>query len=133
MNLLVDTNLFLDIIFNRPGGEEVKTLFLRMEENGDRAFLTASSATDLFYIIHKTLHDLDETYSAMGKILTLVNILPVDEEDIHAAFDARWRDFEDCVQSMAARHHGMDFIVTRNTKDFKGLAISPKDYIVWHD
>ena len=133
MDLLIDTNVFLDLVLDREKGEDVKRLFPTIEDRGDSAFLTASSATDMFYVIRKELCDLDKTYEAMGDILGLANILLVDEDDIRMAFHARWRDFEDCVQFMTAKHNRMDYIVTRNKQDFEDgsvPAISPDEYLV---
>ena len=133
MDLLIDTNIFLDVAFDRPGNEEVRQLFLKMEEEGDNAFLTASAVTDLFYIIRKKLHDVKKTYKAMGKILNIVNILLVNEYDILTAFHAGWRDFEDCVQFVVALHQRMDYIITRNVMDFEDNSIpviSPVEYIL---
>ena len=136
MDLLIDTNIFLDVALNRPGSVEARQLFLKMEEEGDSAFLTASAVTDLFYIIHKKLHDVSKTYMVMGKILSVVNVLLVNEDDIMTAFHAGWKDFEDCVQFVVALHQRMDYIITRNAKDFEDNSIpviSPEEYLlrVW--
>ena len=136
MDLLIDTNIILDVVLNRPGSVEARQLFLKMETGGDSAFLTASAVTDLFYIIRKKLHDVNQTYAAMGKILNVVNVLLVNENDILTAFYTRWRDFEDCVQFVVALHQRMDYIVTRNAKDFEDNSIpviSPEEYLlrVW--
>ena len=136
MDLLIDTNIILDVVLNRPGSAEARQLFLKMETGGDSAFFTASAVTDLFYIIRKKLHDVNQTYAAMGKILNVVNVLLVNENDILTAFHARWRDFEDCVQFVIALHQRMDYIITRNAKDFEDNSIpviSPEEYLlrVW--
>ena len=133
MDLLIDTNIFLDMAFNRPGSVEARQLFLKMEKEGDSAFLTASAVTDLFYIIRKKLRDVGKTYMAMGKILNVVNVLLVNEDDILTAFHAKWRDFEDCVQFVVALHQRMDYIITRNAKDFEDNSIpvvSPEEYLL---
>ena len=42
------------------------------------------------------------------------------------------RDFEDAVQAYCAKRHRIDYIVTRNVKDFVNSpvkAISPEDFI----
>ena len=133
MDLLIDTNVFLDLVLDRRKDENAKRFFPAVEERGDRAFLTASSATDMFYVIRKELRDIDKTYEVMGDILELAHVLPVTEEDILVAFHAGWKDFEDCVQFMTARRNRMDRIVTRDKKDFEAssiLVISPDEYLM---
>ena len=131
MKLLVDTNLILDLVLNRPKISVIKQVFLKAEENNDEIFITASAVTDLFYIIRKTLHDNNKTYEIMGDIFSLVRIIPVTEEDILSAFFEKWKDFEDCVQFMSAKNYGIDFLITWNKKDFEinSNVISPEEYI----
>ncbi len=133
MDLLIDSNVFLDLILDRDTTGNIKRLFPRIEKNRDRAFFTSSSATDMFYIIRKTLRDLDATYKSMWDILKLARILQVNEEDILLALHAKWKDFEDCVQFMVAMRNRMDCIVTRNKRDFEDNSvpiISPEEYFL---
>ena len=75
-------------------------LFRRIKEIGASAYITASSVTDIFYIIRKETHNTDRTYVIMENIFRLVAILSVTDKDIKDAFGQKWKDFEDCVQYM---------------------------------
>ena len=86
MILLIDTNILLDMVFNRPNCEKAKELFSLILEKDARAVITASAVTDLFYIIRKLTHDIDKTYNIMENIFKLVNILSVTDTDIETAF-----------------------------------------------
>ncbi len=57
MKLLIDTNVILDMVFLRNGCDNSMKLFRKIRENGDSAYITASSVTDLFYIIRKEMQD----------------------------------------------------------------------------
>lgn len=132
MNLLIDTNVILNMVFKRCGFDDAVQLFRKIKESNNNAFITASTVTDLFYIIRKEMHDTDKTYVVMENIFKLVGILAVTEEDIHLAFEQKWKDFEDCVQYTTAKNNRMDYIVTGNHKDYEdsSLAVlSPKDCI----
>jgi predicted nucleic acid-binding protein len=132
MKLLIDTNVILDLIFHRVGCEDSKCLFRRAEQDGSSAFITASIATDLFYIIRKETHDTERTYQIMENILKLVKVLPVTEQDIKDAFEEKWKDFEDCVQYMVAINNRMDCIITENSQDYVNSAMpvmSPQEYL----
>lgn len=131
MKLLVDTNVILDLVLNRTNAKISSSLFRKINYAGYSAYITASSATDLFYIIHKETHDNIVSYKIMENILKLVSIITVNESDITNALALKWNDFEDCVQYTAARRNGIDYIVTNNTKDFKNSiipAVLPKDF-----
>jgi len=114
MKLLIDTNVILDMVFNRSGCDISMELFRKVKETGASAYITASSVTDIFYIIHKETHDTSRTYIIMENIFRLVAVLAVTEKDIQDAFELKWKDFEDCVQYMAGKNSGMNYIITAN-------------------
>jgi len=39
-------------------------------------------------------------------------------DDMQAAAQLRWRDYEDAIQAVTAKRLGADYIITRNVKDF---------------
>lgn len=132
MNILIDTNVILNMVFKRTGYEEAVQMFRKIRECGSGAFITASTVTDLFYIIRKEMHDTDKTYVIMGNIFKLVGILSVTDEDIQFAFEQKWKDFEDCVQFTTAKNNRINYIVTVNQKDYEDSSVavvSPKECI----
>ena len=132
MNLLIDTNVILNMVFKRCGFDDAVQLFRKIKESNNNAYITATTVTDLFYIIRKEMHDTDKTYVVMENIFKLVGILAVTEEDIHLAFEQKWKDFEDCVQYTTAKNNRMDYIVTGNRKDYEDsslVVVSPKECI----
>lgn len=134
MDLLIDTNIILDLVFKREGCKAAKEIFEGISQKGYAAYITASSVTDLFYIIYKNLHDTEKTYITMEYIFKLVNILGVLPEDIKGAFQSRWKDFEDCVQYTTAVNNNIDYIITNNIKDYNGVreqvVITPQECII---
>jgi predicted nucleic acid-binding protein len=132
MKLLIDTNIILDIIFNRKGCEDSMSLFRKAERDGTNTYITASMVTDLFYIIHKETHDTEMTYRILENIFKLTSIMAVTEQDIVDAFGEKWRDFEDCVQFTVAKNNKIDCIITGNAKDYTNSSIpvmSPIEYL----
>ena len=92
MKLLIDTNVILDLVFNRANAAVSADVFRRISNNSDIALITASSATDLFYIIHKETHNSNTSYRIMEKILKITSIIPVIENDILTAMMLKWND-----------------------------------------
>ena len=123
MKLLIDTNVLLDMVLKRNGYETSVKLFRKIREREALACITASSVTDLFYIIRKEMHDTERTYAIMENIFCLVTILSVTEKDIQDAFGQKWRDFEDCVQYMTGQNNRMDYLITANQKDYKDVSL----------
>lgn len=133
MKLLIDTNVILDMVFQRNGCDISMKLFRKIRENGDSACITASSVTDLFYIIRKEIQDIEQTYVVMENIFKLVAVLAVTEKEIQDAFAQKWKDFEDCVQYMTGKNNGADYIITVNQKDYADASLPVRTPIAWID
>ena len=118
MELLIDTNIILDIVFGRKGYEVSLELFRIIERKGFRAYITASAVTDLYYFIRKETHDTEQAYQILENIFKLVAVLSVSANDIQDAFQKKWKDFEDCVQITVAENNRLDCLITGNQKDF---------------
>lgn len=118
MKLLIDTNVILDMVFKRVGYDTSIELFRRVKEIRASAYITASSVTDIFYIIRKETHNTSQTYVIMENIFRLVAVLSVTEKDIEDALRQKWKDFEDCVQYMTGKNNRIDYIITVNRKDY---------------
>ncbi|MBD5495124.1 MAG: PIN domain-containing protein [Lachnospiraceae bacterium] len=131
MKLLIDTNVILDMVFKRGGCDIAMEMFRKVKEIGASAYITASSVTDIFYIIRKETHDTSQTYVIMENIFRLVAILSVTEKDIQDAFVEKWRDFEDCVQYMTGKNNGMDYIITANRKDYEDAMLPVMTPTAW--
>lgn len=131
MRLLIDTNVILDMVFKRSGCDISMELFRQVKEAGASAYITASSVTDLFYIIRKETHDTSRTYAVMENIFQLVAILSVTDKDIMDAFGQKWKDFEDCVQYMTGKNSRMDYIITGNRKDYADALLPVMTPATW--
>ena len=132
MDLLIDTNIILDMVLQREKCQLVISLFKAIEAIGAKAYITATTVTDLFYIIQRSTHDVKKTYIIMRNIFKLVSVLAVTDEDIQAALKKEWKDFEDCVQYTTARNNQIDYIITANIKDFEkaeGKILLPEQWI----
>lgn len=139
MNVLIDTNVILDAMTARePFNEAAQALFLMAADNVFAGFITASSATDIYYLIHKYGRTEERAFSAvecrekMRGLYELFRPLDVNAADCIAALDTDMQDYEDAVLATVAKRHKMEYIVTRNLEDFKTSlvkAISPNDFI----
>ena len=133
MRLMIDTNVILDVLLERGLFFEASKAVLTMcEDKKIHGFISASAATDIYYLVRKALGSVDEAYKAMGNILNIVKVLTVTNEDVNSAFLQRAADFEDCLLAVCARSNKCDGIVTRNKRDFHNFGIalySPEELI----
>lgn len=133
MVILLDTNIILDLALQRqPYFEEAIAIFKLIDKSNIRACVTASSITDIYYIVKKSKNH-NEAIAIIKNIIQYFEIISVDKEIIIRAIESSMKDFEDAIQSFAALSENIDYIVTRNIKDFensKVLAISPQEFLL---
>lgn len=125
MKILVDTNVIIDALTGRePFRETAEQIFMIAANRTEDMYISASSATDIYYLIRKHLHNTDMAKNAMEKLYELFSILDVTSRDCKDALLAEVKDYEDAVISCCAFRSKMDYIVTRNIKDFECSEIS---------
>ena len=119
MNLLIDTNVILDVLLNREPFSREAYEVLRLAQRDDiQEYVSASAITDIYYIINRNLKDKEQTRKLLQNLLTIVSVAAVTESEIRTALEGEWPDFEDSVQHAVALHAGINRIVTRNEKDY---------------
>lgn len=121
--VLLDTNIVLDFALERREFFEIsKELLLLFNELRIPAFITATTVTDIYYILKKSKgHDL--TISFLIDLINFIDICGVNKEAILNALHSEFHDFENAVQSFSASEFGLNTIITRNVSDFKNSSL----------
>jgi predicted nucleic acid-binding protein len=107
-------------------------LILFISEARLNGFITASSVTDIYYLLKKHFHDTNRSKQELLKLFTLFEIIDVTKSDCEKAFNLSMDDYEDALLATCAKRKKLDFIITRNLKDFFGSpiqAIAPDDFL----
>ena len=122
MKAFIDTNLVLDVLAERkPFYDTSRQIWELIEKGGLTGYLSASSITDIFYILKKQL-GLKRAYETVNKIIMVFNIVSVSEADIRKALNSGFKDFEDALQVVSSKKIKADFFITRNKKDFEEVS-----------
>lgn len=133
MKVLVDTNVIIDALTGRePFRETAEQIFMIAANQTEDMYITASSATDIYYLVRKHLHSSEKAKNVMEKLYELFYILDVTSGGCRAALLSDIKDYEDAVVSCCASRNQMDYIVTRNIKDFECSKVSvilPHDFL----
>jgi predicted nucleic acid-binding protein len=70
MKVLVDTNVVLDVLLKRsPFYQDSFKIFQLIDQECICECLTASSMTDIFYLLNKDRHNSGETYRIMDELI----------------------------------------------------------------
>jgi predicted nucleic acid-binding protein len=78
------------------------------------------------------LKSKDSAIELLKKFIKTINIAQVEESHIYEALDLNWNDFEDVIQYVVGKSKNVEYIVTRNQRDFQCLdvkIISPEDFL----
>jgi predicted nucleic acid-binding protein len=133
MRSLVDTNIIIDAMASRrPFDHAAKEILRRFAARQFECAITASTASDIYYIVKKYLRDETRTLTALKKLFALLEIVSVSKQDCLEAFDMGMRDYEDSLLAVCARNWAADCIVTRNVSDFAHSpvrAITPEKFL----
>ncbi len=124
MRIMCDTNIIIDVLLERePFIKDSYRVLSLCEEHKIDGFVSASSVTDIYYLVRKYTHSTELAYKAVGKLLEIVKVCSVTNNDVLTAFQKKAKDFEDCLVATCAQSIHCSYIVTRNVKDFEGLGI----------
>jgi len=132
MKILFDTNIILDLLLDRkPFADHASTLMSRVERSEINGFLCATTITTIHYLLSKHL-DKDKAIISINSIMSLFEVASVNRLVIESALKSKFKDFEDSVLHESARHAGVEYIITRNIKDFKKTripAFTPTEFL----
>lgn len=133
MRLMIDTNIFIDVLTQRQPFYENSSAVLQLcLQRKIQGFLSASAVIDIFYLLHRHFHDNELSYKYLGYVLDIVKVLSVTNEDVISAYTKKAPDFEDCLLATCAKSNNCKYIVTRNKKDFSGFDVpilSPEELL----
>lgn len=134
MRILIDTNIVLDVLLHRTGFFDASYNVLKLSTlDKAKAFITANTITDIYYILHRANKDTVKSKEAIVQLLSLVSIADVLASDVMNAISSKVTDFEDALAGAIAKRIKADYIVTRNTKDFINSpvpAIDPQNFLM---
>ena len=134
MRAFLDTNVLIDLLTERPpeGVEAVK--LLAMQELGDvELWASAKSFTDMFYVMREE-NPSEVVQQAFIDSLEYLQVCELGCEDIRAAAERKWTDFEDCLIDVCAEKIRADVLLTRDKDGFKQSRLktaSPKQMFRW--
>ena len=111
MKILVDTNVILDVLCNRPEFVEASSkVWKYCEVDQIEGYISALSVPNIVYILRKELTP-QKTEQLIQQITMIFKVV--------AAAEMFSSDYEDALQMCQASRIKADYIVTRNIRDFK--------------
>ena len=124
MNVLLDPCVVIDFLQKRePFAQDALRIFQMIAMHECDGYITAKSATDIFYLTHRNTHSNEQTRDTLRGLLQIVGMLDSKAEDICAALFSPMSGFEDAVMIETGKRAKADCIVTRNSRHYAGSPV----------
>jgi predicted nucleic acid-binding protein len=123
-NIFLDTNVIIDFLADRrPFSLLAAKIFNYSIQGKVKVFISAVSYNNIYYILRQSLTNR-ETIKLLDELCEMTEIADVTKAIIKKSLKTDFKDFEDAIQyNCALSINKIDFIVTRETKDFKNSAL----------
>jgi hypothetical protein len=90
--------------------------------NSFHLFISASMATDIFYIIRK-MKGKTVGLTFLRDLLAIMDVCKVDKSVLLLALESDFGDFEDAVQHFAGVEAEVEVLIARNKKDYAASSL----------
>jgi predicted nucleic acid-binding protein len=118
MKIIIDNNIVLDALLDRQPFSNAAEKILTACANAHQGCLSVNSLTDIFYVLRKYM-DVSSAKKAVQKLMELLVIISISDEDCMNALSLPIDDFEDALVVICGKNAGAGCIVTRDEKFLK--------------
>lgn len=127
MKILIDTDILLDVVLNRPQYADASSQILDWAENHPGAACVAwHTLANIAYLVK------GNPRAFLRELLSFVIVPGTSTEAARQALELPVADLEDAFQAIAAQSFMADYIITRNLKDYRRSpvpAASPEQFL----
>ena len=118
--IFLDTNVIIDFLADRrPFSLTAAEIFNASLSGIVKIFVSSVSYNNIYYILRQSLSH-NQTIKLLDELSEMTEIVDVTKTVIKKALKSDFKDFEDAIQyNCALTISKIDFIVTRDSKDFK--------------
>uniref|UniRef100_UPI0040570053 type II toxin-antitoxin system VapC family toxin n=1 Tax=Candidatus Electrothrix sp. TaxID=2170559 RepID=UPI0040570053 len=131
MKIMIDLNVLLDVVQKRQSHYQASAQTLDFALRNQCGCLSSHVLTTCYYLVAKYA-DQETAEELIDWLLQNFTIIPANKETFLLARCLNFTDFEDAVVSACAEEQHCDYIITRNSKDFKRShvqALSPAEFL----
>nr|WP_318706751.1 PIN domain-containing protein [uncultured Treponema sp.] len=133
MEVLIDTNIILDWFLKRDQFyENSKAVLNKCWFGNIKSFITIHSLCDIYYMVGNKF-PLEEKKKLIQFLLNRSEIIEENYNSVKAFIDYDFYDeLEDCLQIQSAQNLRLNYIITRNIKDFRYStvqAVTPEQFL----
>jgi predicted nucleic acid-binding protein len=121
--MLIDTNVLLDVLFDRrPWADDATRLLDRVAAGDAKGFIAGTTVTTVHYLVERARGRVSAA-TAVSDLLQFLDVVPLESSDFQRALGLGMKDYEDAVQTAAALKVNADLLVSRNQRDYRGAPV----------
>ncbi len=119
-HIFMDTNVAIDFLADRqPFSLHAAKLFDLSLDGKVKLYVSAISYNNIYYILRQSLTN-NAAIKLLEELEEMTDVIDVTKTIIKQSLKTDFKDYEDAIQYYCALSKPkIDFIVTRDTKDFK--------------
>ena len=117
--VLIDLNIILDMLGKRMEHEAAAAVFDNCVKRKIKGYVSSHEITTLSYFLEKEKYEKTKKTKIINLLLDNLTVLTAHEKILRSALYSEIDDFEDAVIDELAKNEELDFIITRDLKDFK--------------
>ena len=124
MKILVDVNVFIDVMTKRANWEGSLRILNLVRRSPEVEGWTSALTVPLLYFFRLRVADERQARADAQASVRGFRLVPLNEELVSKALASALPDFEDNIQLASAEAISADHVITRNKKHFQPAQIS---------
>ena len=117
--VLIDLNIILDMLTKRMDHESALAVFDFCVKKKIKGYICSHEITILSYFLEKQKSNVVKRNILINNLLDHLSVLTAHEEILRRSLMSEIEDYEDAVIDELAQNEEIDYIITRDFKDFK--------------
>ncbi len=130
--IFLDTNVALDLVANREPFVEDSKPFLSLVAEGEAQLFISEVSLGLLIYMSFDRYKLVDAKIKLIQFITFCGVVSGGKEAFLNSMNSDFKDKEDGLQYFTAVENKMDFLITRDIKDFKTAdqipVMTPKEF-----
>jgi len=117
--VLIDLNIVLDMLTMRKDHEAAVAVFDKCVKRKIKGYIGSHEITTLSYFLEREKYEIKKRNKIINMLLDNLSVLTAHEKILRDALHSEIGDYEDAVIDELAHNEEINFIITRDLKDFK--------------
>lgn len=130
--VIIDINIIMDLALKRKHFKAAEKAIDLCAIQKIEGYVCSHEITTLAYLLQRNF-TMNKVKYFLREILDLFEVLPSTTKTLKLALDSKIKNYEDAVIEVSALENKIDYIITRNLKDFKKSrieALSPEEFLL---